>query len=89
MSRRVEIEEKWRAKELELERYAKELKNWKKTVLVQLEEQRAKNFDQIVAMKKSTAAENMQLKALLAKKDQQIRIKDDEVYFTHRDSLLD
>lgn len=51
------MEDLWTTQQFKLENYTKELKIWKKSVVKQLEEQRAKNFDHMVALKKSAAEE--------------------------------
>lgn len=48
MKKRIEIEDKWEATNKKVEKYLDDLRNWKKTVVAQIESQRAKNYDHLM-----------------------------------------
>lgn len=48
MKRRIDTENKWDEANKKIEKYLEDLRNWKKTVISQLEIQRAKNYDHLM-----------------------------------------
>eukprot|EP01119_Soliformovum_irregulare_P012704 TRINITY_DN3312_c0_g1_i3.p1 TRINITY_DN3312_c0_g1~~TRINITY_DN3312_c0_g1_i3.p1 ORF type:complete len:625 (-),score=195.46 TRINITY_DN3312_c0_g1_i3:751-2577(-) len=79
MVRRKEIEDAWVANFVRLERYTEELRVWKKNVVKQLEEQRAKNYDYIIALKQQSEEETAKLKTQLIQREEELKSKDDQI----------
>jgi hypothetical protein len=76
---RRRIEEQWREAKDNIDNYTSELKEWKRTVMKQLEQERAKNFDQLMAIRQSALTEIQTLKAALKEKDEIIASKDQQL----------